>query len=205
MFHPKTDISDDTLFKEITSSLPAFKNSEDDSNNQKILEIIAEIFSTGKNGLLDIAKLTDVNYATGQNLTDWGKEYGIDRFDNDDDFLRFEIRWQMLKSVTNTDIDSLKVLVSVLLNIPLTNFNLIKTDNPDELELINVPFDFDDGSHAEQKKQILIDDLQSVLPVEAKLKDIQFIKQSSTTFYFAVFGNKTRNEESEVLNFGNLQ
>lgn len=205
MFHPKTDISDDTLFKEITSSLPAFKNSEDDSNNQKILEIIAEIFSTGKNGLLDIAKLTDVNYATGQNLTDWGKEYGIDRFDNDDEFLRFEIKWQMLKSVTNTDIDSLKVLVSVLLNIPLTNFNLVKTDNPDELELINVPFDFATGSHAEQKKQILIDDLQSVLPVEAKLKDIQFIKQSNTTFYYAIFGNKLKNEESEVLDFGNIQ
>lgn len=204
MFHPKTDISDDTLFKEITSSLPAFKNSEDDSNNQKILEIIAEIFTQGKNNLLDIAKLTDINYATGQNLTDWGKEYGIDRFDSDDDFLRFEIKWQMMKSVTNTDIDSLKVLVSVLLNIPLTDFNLIKTDNPDELELIGVPFDFATGSHAEQKKQILIDDLQSVLPVEAKLKDIQFIKQSNTTFFFAVFGNKLKNKESEVLDFGDI-
>ncbi|WP_203621959.1 hypothetical protein [Apilactobacillus nanyangensis] len=204
MFHPKTDISDSTLLKEIISSLPAFKNSEDDSNNQKILEIIAEIFTQGKNNLLDIAKLTDINYATGQNLTDWGKEYGIDRFDSDDDFLRFEIRWQMMKSVTNTDIDSLKVLVSVLLNIPLTDFNLIKTDNPDELELIGVPFDFATGSHAEQKKQILIDDLQSVLPVEAKLKDIQFIKQSNTTFFFAVFGNKLKNKESEVLDFGDI-
>lgn len=202
MFKPQIDISDDTLYKEITNKLPAFKNQEDDSNNQKILSIIAQLFNDSKNNLLNISKLMAINNATGQNLTDIGKDYGVDRFDSDDDFLRFEIKWQILKANTNTDMNSIKTLISVLLNIPLTDFDILLTDNPEEIELVNIPFDFASGSHSEQKRQMLSDDLQSILPAETKLKDIQFTKQSAGTIYYAVVGTKANYNESEVLSIG---
>lgn len=204
MFKPQIDISDDTLYKEITNKLPAFKNQEDDSNNQKILSIIAQLFNDSKNNLLNISKLMAINNATGQNLTDIGKDYGVDRFDSDDDFLRFEIKWQILKANTNTDMNSIKTLISVLLNIPLTDFDILLTDNPEEIELVNIPFDFASGSHSEQKRQMLSDDLQSILPAETKLKDIQFTKQSAGTIYYAVVGTKANYNESEVLTIGNI-
>lgn len=143
-----------------------------------------------------------INNATGQNLTDIGKDYGVDRFDSDDDFLRFEIKWQILKANTNTDMNSIKTLISVLLNIPLTDFDILLTDNPEEIELVNIPFDFASGSHSEQKRQMLSDDLQSILPAETKLKDIQFTKQSAGTIYYAVVGTKANYNESEVLSIG---
>lgn len=202
MFKPQIDISDDTLYKEITNKLPAFKNQEDDSNNQKILSIIAQLFNDSKNNLLNISKLMAINNATGQNLTDIGKDYGVGRFDSDDDFLRFEIKWQILKANTNTDMNSIKTLISVLLNIPLTDFDILLTDNPEEIELVNIPFDFASGSHSEQKRQMLSDDLQSILPAETKLKDIQFTKQSAGTIYYAVVGTKANYNESEVLSIG---
>lgn len=202
MFKPQIDISDATLYKEITNKLPAFKNQEDDSNNQKILSIIAQLFNDSKNNLLNISKLMAINNATGQNLTDIGKDYGVDRFDSDDDFLRFEIKWQILKANTNTDMNSIKTLISVLLNIPLTDFDILLTDNPEEIELVNIPFDFASGSHSEQKRQMLSDDLQSILPAETKLKDIQFTKQSAGTIYYAVVGTKANYNESEVLSIG---
>lgn len=204
MFKPQIDISDATLYKEITNKLPAFKNQEDDSNNQKILSIIAQLFNDSKNNLLNISKLMAINNATGQNLTDIGKDYGVDRFDSDDDFLRFEIKWQILKANTNTDMNSIKTLISVLLNIPLTDFDILLTDNPEEIELVNIPFDFASGSHSEQKRQMLSDDLQSILPAETKLKDIQFTKQSAGTIYYAVVGTKANYNESEVLTIGNI-
>lgn len=204
MFKPQIDISDATLYKEITNKLPAFKNQEDDSNNQKILSIIAQLFNGSKNNLLNISKLMAINNATGQNLTDIGKDYGVDRFDSDDDFLRFEIKWQILKANTNTDMNSIKTLISVLLNIPLTDFDILLTDNPEEIELVNIPFDFASGSHSEQKRQMLSDDLQSILPAETKLKDIQFTKQSAGTIYYAVVGTKANYNESEVLTIGNI-
>lgn len=202
MFKPVTDISDQRILNEITSKLPAFKNQEDDSNNQRILRIIAQLFNNGKNNLLSVNQLMQLDNATGQNLTDIGKDYGIDRFDDDDDFLRFEIKWQLLKSNVHTDMDSLKTLVSVLLSIPLADFDIVKTDKPHELELINIPFDFASGSHSEQKRQMLSDDLQSILPAETKLKDIQFTKQSAGTIYYAVVGTKANYNESEVLSIG---
>lgn len=204
MFKPVTDISDQHIIDEITSKLPAFKNQEDDSNNQRILRIIAQLFNNGKNNLLSVNQLMQLDNATGQNLTDIGKDYGIDRFDDDDDFLRFEIKWQLLKSNVHTDMDSLKTLVSVLLSIPLADFDIVKTDKPHELELINIPFDFASGSHSEQKRQMLSDDLQSILPAETKLKDIQFTKQSAGAIYYAVVGTKANYNESEVLSIGNI-
>lgn len=204
MFYPQIDLSDETLYQDITSKLPAFKNQNDDSNNQKILAIIASLFIDGKKNLLNISKLMNINNATGQNLTDIGKDYGVERFDDDDDFLRFEIKWQILKANAQTDMSSIKTLVSVLLNLPLTDFDIVKTDLPHEIELVNVPFDFVSGSHSEQKRQILADDLQNILPARTHLKDIQYVSQSNGTVYYAVYGAKAHYEESEVVNIGNL-
>lgn len=199
MFEPKIDISDDTLKKKILNSLPAFKNSQDDSNNQKILNIIVSLFNNGKNNLLNVQNLMKLDNATGQNLTDWGKDYGVERFDDDDDFLRFEIRWQMLKSNTKLDMSSIKTLISVLLNIPLTQFDVVKTNRVKEVEITNIPLNFDSGSHSELKRRILSDRLQQVLPAETNLKDIQYQKQSFGQLYLATAGNKTVMRESEVI------
>lgn len=204
MLRPQIDISDDTLRTQLIQALPAFKNQEDDSNNQKILNIIADIFNDAKNSMADVSRLMQINQATGQNLTEIGKDYGIDRFDDDDEFLRFEIRWQILKANVHTDRDSLKVLVSVLLSIPLKEFDIRTTDNPKEIELVDIPFDFSSGSHSEQKRQMLSDDLQSILSAETSLKDISFTKQSHGIIYFAFTTTKANYNESEVTTIGNI-
>lgn len=204
MFQPQINLSDTKLKKDIVSSLPAYKNQGDDSNNQKILTIIARILNNAKNNLLSISDLMRLDKATGKNLTDWGKDFGIDRFDNDDDFLRFEIKWQNLKANTQLDMSSIKTLISVLVNVPLDQFDIVRTSNPHEITITNLPFDFSSGSHSEQKRQILIDSLQAVLPAETNLKAIEFSKQSGGTIYWTVFGNKSIYNESEVTNIGNI-
>lgn len=204
MFHTDLDLSDDTIRKIILSKLPAYKNQLDASNNQKLLRIIAGLYIDGKSNLLNLNKLLSINSATGQNLTDWGKDYGIDRFDGDDNFLRFEIKWQILKANTSMTMDDTKAMISTLLNVPMRTFDIVLTDNPHEIEIVNLPFDFAGGDHPEQKRQILIDDLQDVLPSETKLRDIQFSKQSYGSIFYTIFGTQSISNESEVLNVGNI-
>lgn len=204
MFQAQVDISDDAMTNLITSKLPAYRNQQDDSNNQKLLNIIAELFNNGKNGLIDIYNLTRIKNAKGQVLTDLAKDYGVTRIDSDDDFLRFELNWQVLKSKTPTTINGIKTLISILLNIDVKQFDIVPTNNPEEVEVINIPFDFNSGSHSNLKRRMLSDSIQSVLPVEYNLKDIQYQKQSYGDYYIGILGVKNKFKESEVVSFGNL-
>ena len=55
MYQTETDLSDDSLRDWITTMLPGKLNQEDDSNNQRILNIISDIFLAHKNDLLNIS------------------------------------------------------------------------------------------------------------------------------------------------------
>ncbi|UQS85795.1 hypothetical protein MOO46_07325 (plasmid) [Apilactobacillus apisilvae] len=204
MFQTQLNISDDAYTNDILNKLPAYRNQLDDSNNQKFLNIIAELFNDGKNDLISIYDLTRIKNAKGKILTDLAKEYGITRIDNDDDFLRFELNWQVLKSKTPTTINGIKTLISVLLNIDVKQFDIVPTENPQEVEVINIPFDFNSGSHSNLKRRMLSDSIQSILPVETNLKDIQYQKQSYGNYYIGILGVKNKFKESEVVPFGNL-
>lgn len=204
MFQTQLDISDDGYSNDILNKLPAYRNQLDDSNNQKMLNIIAELFNDGKNNLINIYDLTRIKNASGQILTDLAKEYGITRIDDDDDFLRFELNWQVLKSKTPTTMNGIKTLISVLLNIDVKQFDIIPTENPEEVEVVNIPFDFNSGSHSNLKRRMLSDSIQSILPVEYNLKDIQYQKQSYGNYYVGILGVKNKFKESEVVPFGNL-
>lgn len=193
------DISDTAVKNSILNKLPAYRNSEDDSNNQKVLNIVADIFNEQKNNIFSINDLRKINNATGQVLTDIANDYSVNRIDDDDEFLRFQIKWQILKANAVTNMNGLKKLISVLLNISLSVFDIKSTDRPREIEIVNIPFDFNSGSHNDLKRKILSDSIQSVLPVGWKLKDIQYSKSSSGNMYYAIYNTQTIFKHMQVL------
>lgn len=198
MFQSKIDNSNETLKKMILNKLPAFRNSLNQSNNQKLLSIIADWSNKYKNNLSNVHDLTLITTAKGKTLTNLAKDYDINRIDSDDEFLRFELRWQILKSQTPTTMNGLKRLISLLLNVKLSEFDVVGTSNYNELEIKNVPFDFATGSHAALKKDILFNSIQSCLPVNYHLKDIEYSKNSEQNLYFATFSHIKHYKESEV-------
>lgn len=179
MFKSQIDISDGKVKSDVINELQGFRNSLDDSNNVNLLNIYSEIFNQQKNSLIDINNLVQINKAQGSILDDLASDYGVSRVDSDDEFLRFLLRWSILKSKTATTINGLKLLVSNLLNIDIASFDVVSTNNIEEIELINIPFNFDSGDHANLKRKILANAIQEVLPVEYLLKDIQFSRNSS--------------------------
>lgn len=188
MYQTETDLSDDSLRDWITTMLPGKLNQEDDSNNQRILNIISDIFLAHKNDLLNISDQLRLSKAAGQVLTEIAADYGVTRLDDDDDFLRFQVRLQLLKNHSGVTTNDIKKLIATVLSIDPSVFDIDGTDNPEEIEVTNIPFDFNSGDKAEVKRKILTNAIQSMLPPEYLLKDLQYAVTANKPLYVAVHG-----------------
>ncbi|MCE6022597.1 hypothetical protein [Levilactobacillus brevis] len=188
MYQTETDLSDDSLRDWITTMLPGKLNQEDDSNNQRILNIISDIFLAHKNDLLNISDQLRLSKAAGQVLTEIAADYGVTRLDDDDDFLRFQVRLQLLKNHSGVTTNDIKKLIATVLSIDPSVFDIDGTDNPEEIEVTNIPFDFNSGDKAEIKRKILTNAIQSMLPPEYLLKDLQYAVTVNKPLYAAVHG-----------------
>lgn len=188
MYQTETDLSDDSLRDWITTMLPGKLNQEDDSNNQRILNIISDIFLAHKNDLLNISDQLRLSKAAGQVLTEIAVDYGVTRLDDDDDFLRFQVRLQLLKNHSGVTTNDIKKLIATILSIDPSVFDIDGTDNPEEIEVTNIPFDFNSGDKAEIKRKILTNAIQSMLPPEYLLKDLQYAVTANKPLYVAVHG-----------------
>lgn len=186
MYQTETDVSDDSLRDWITTMLPGKLNQEDDSNNQRILNIISDIFLAHKNDLLNISDQLRLSKAAGQVLTEIAADYGVTRLDDDDDFLRFQVRLQLLKNHSGVTTNDIKKLIATVLSIDPSVFDIDGTDNPEEIEVTNIPFDFNSGDKAEIKRKILTNAIQSMLPPEYLLKDLQYATTVNNQLYVGV-------------------
>ena len=186
MYQTETDLSNDSLRDWITAMLPGKLNQEDDSNNQRLLNIISDIFLAHKNDLLNISDQLRLSKAAGQVLTEIAADYGVTRLDDDDDFLRFQVRLQLLKNHSGVTTNDIKKLIATVLSIDPSVFDIDGTDNPEEIEVTNIPFDFNSGDKAEIKRKILTNAIQSMLPPEYLLKDLQYAVTANKPLYVAV-------------------
>lgn len=186
MYQTEADLSNDSLRDWITAMLPGELNQEDDSNNQRILNIISNIFLSHKNDLLNISDQLRLSKAAGQVLTEIAADYGVTRLDDDDDFLRFQVRLQLLKNHSGVTTNDIKKLIATVLSIDPSVFDIDGTDNPEEIEVTNIPFDFNSGDKAEVKRKILTNAIQSMLPPEYLLKDLQYAVTANKPLYVAV-------------------
>lgn len=188
MYQTEADLSDDSLRGWVTTMLPGKLNQEDDSNNQRILNIMSDIFLAHKNDLLNISDQLRLSKAAGQVLTEIAADYGVTRLDDDDDFLRFQVRLQLLKNHSGVTTNDIKKLIATVLSIDPSVFDIDGTDNPEEIEVTNIPFDFNSGDKAEIKRKILTNAIQSMLPPEYLLKDLQYAVTANKPLYMAVHG-----------------
>ena len=186
MYQTEADLSDDSLRDWVTTMLPGKLNQEDDSNNQRILNIISDIFLAHKNDLLNISDQLRLSKAAGQVLTEIAADYGVTRLDDDDDFLRFQVRLQLLKNHSGVTTNDIKKLIATVLSIDPNVFDIDGTDNPEEIEVTNIPFDFNSGDKAEIKRKILTNAIQSMLPPEYLLRDLQYAVTANKSLYVAV-------------------
>lgn len=199
MFHSETPMDDGTWIQEIISSLPAVMDQTPSSNNQKILRIIAAITNNVKNEILYLHSQTYLDNMSGKFLTDYARDWGVTRIDDDDDFLKFQIRIQQLKGRLGVTDDDFKLLIATVLDIDVSSFDVVPGDDPESVKVLNLPFNFTDNKQ-EIKRKILTDSLQQMLPLEYLLVEVQFQTISDLSIYAGIVAQTRTVTRSEMTN-----
>lgn len=182
MYQVEFDITDDTLLKQTLGMFPGVMNQQDDSNNARILTIIAEIGNAHKNDALTLSDMMSVKQAHDDYLTNLAADWGISRIDDDDEFLRFRLRLVKLKGHLGTSLNDIKTMISQALNIDTTDFDVVGTGNPEEVRIINIPFDFTE-TERDKKVKLFEQLIQDCMPLEYNLTEVQYATHTKVQLY----------------------
>lgn len=199
MYQSDGDLTDQTLATTTLAAFPGYLNQEDGSNNQAILDIIAQLSTQYKNSLLSISDQVLIDNATGQTLTDLAYDYSVTRIDNDDDFLRFQLKVAILKMHLSTTMNGFKSLISTVLNLDPASFDVEPGSTVESIIIQNLPYAFS-GARRELKEKILTSYLKSMLPVEYNLEEIRWVALSSANIYLTTIPRVHFQTSSAIIN-----
>jgi hypothetical protein len=87
------------------------------SNNYKLLKLVAESLERTQNRMNDIYLAQNLETATGYSLTLFGKMFDVQRNGRDDTAYRAAIKNTMLVSICTGQIDSVKECIAVLFGV----------------------------------------------------------------------------------------
>lgn len=198
----KMPLTDDAWKKDAYNSLPGFMTTTDDSNNAKLLNIITDLGNVYKNDMLRLTDQINIEEASGSLLTNLAKEYGVVRIDSDDAFLRFEIKFNMFKNTLSPSLNSFNNMMSRLLNVPSSDFNIEQT-GVKEYRITNLPWNFDSGANTDLKRELVSSVIQAISPPEFKLDYIEFERTDHSKRYRATSVGKllTKHVRPKSMNY----
>ncbi|WP_367294676.1 hypothetical protein [Levilactobacillus yonginensis] len=187
-------VDDDTLRQKVMNALPGMMNQNPDSTNQAVLEIIADEVVREVDRFRTIWKEYLLDNQSGTVLDATAADWGISRIDNDDDFLRFQIRLsRMLARMGVTENDIIDLIAYILQADP-TEFDVI-TDpeqlggDPEAVRFTNIPNRY---SKSARKKNLLVKALESAVMPEVKIVSVDFQAVATQTLYVATVTKKER-------------
>ncbi|WP_282804013.1 hypothetical protein [Secundilactobacillus kimchicus] len=195
----EVDLSDEALTEKILNAFPAVMNQEDGSVNQRLLQTIVAIVLSHKNDMLKLASMSDINNMSGGLLAAKAADWGVTRIDDDDDFLRFQVRLAILKSQLGDSMNDFKTLISIALGINPSVFNVVEGNGVESMRIINIPFNFDETKNRKRKQKLFEDTLQEIMPAEYKLEQIQYATNTTAKIFVAVVAQVQRKTYAPVL------
>lgn len=181
------DLDDDVWRARILDTLPAMQSQDEGGTNQAVLNVIADRFIAMLDNFKRIYELRLLDNQEGKTLEDTAADWGVHRIDDDDDFLRFEVRlaW-MLNRIGVTENDMID-LIAFILQCDPTEFDLI-TDpkelggDPEAFKLVNVPNKY---SKSARKKALLVKSLRGAVMPEVRLDSVAFQAEADQNLYIA--------------------
>lgn len=181
------DYSHNNYAKYIRNMFPAFMAQDENSNNQKWLNRVADIMVELIDRIMISYDAQNFRHATGDDLRKIAKDWGISPTDNDEDFLKFEIALTMLKHHLGNDENSIIKLISVALGANPNEFTVEtrrdKNDNePERLGIYNLPRKYMTNKN---KEEILSKMLIDILGDEVNLYTIEFNEKYNANLYLS--------------------
>lgn len=174
-------------------NLPDVYRKDKDSNNYKLLLLEQRLVEGLYKDIDGVWETSNIYEATGRTLDLYGEMYGQPRGKATDEQYRYLIVQKVAQNMVEGDYNSIVGSLAVAFDVPVTEFQLRETDNPAEVEVVDLPYSVlvKAGITGEQAIRII----QAVLPAGVTLAPMEL----SGTFEFGVV-----NEYDENKGFGNI-
>lgn len=182
------------LIDEYIKQLPDVYLRDSESNNYKLLMLFMNGTQEFRDDMRAVEETADINKAYGKTLDLFGEMVGRPRGTATDEQYRVLIMQAAASNMIQGDYNSVVSALSAALGVPLTSFVLRDTENPAEVEIINLPYSelLNAGITGEQA----VDIIRKVLPAGVTLAPVNL----TGSFEFASFAE----EYDEEKGFGNV-
>lgn len=174
--------------------LPDVYRKDENSNNYKLLLLEQRLVLSFAADIEQVQETLDIYSATGKTLDLYGDMYGQPRGKATDEQYRYLIVQKVAQNMVEGDYNSIVNSLAVAFNVPVEKFRLRETENPAEVEVVNLPYEvlLEAGLTVEQAVEII----QTVLPAGVTLAPMVL----SGTFEFGA----AVDEYDENKGFGNV-
>lgn len=172
----------------ILQQLPAVFNQTEDSNNQALLNIIADRLLAAVHDSLRIYQDSNLEYASGKELDTIGADWGVDRIDADDDFMRFLIRLARIKNQLGVTENDLIDLISYTLGADPSEFTVeTRLDKVGEVQAISIANIPNKYNNSERKTKLLSKYIQECVAAEVRVLGIVYQQAINSDLYVVGF------------------
>lgn len=179
---------------EYVDKLPDSYKKASSSNNYKLLQLEQSLVQGLRDDIEAVNAVLDIYSATGATLDLYGAMYRQVRGGLTDEQYRYAILQKAAQCMTEVDYDSIVNSVSVAFDVPASDFVMQETDNPAEVEVLNLPYSIllKAGITKQQMTQII----KAMLPAGVSLASLSL----EGSFQFSAYGD----EYDESAGFGSI-
>lgn len=172
---------------------------DENSNWSGIFDVLNHANQQERDQIKRFLEWQDLDKAEGKVLDDIGRDYGVSRIDNDDNFYRFLIRLAQLKNHTDGSIDSLYKLISFALQADPSEFVIrlgYEIDGePNAIRVDDVPNKYNGDP---RKTRILLKYLEESRAAGIRLAGMTFQENNVNNIYIGMT-SVTMEEETNKM------
>ncbi|WP_341778587.1 hypothetical protein [Levilactobacillus sp. HBUAS70063] len=175
---------------------PAALNNAADSNNAKLLSILADDMVSLQELVDQINLWRDITNAKGGWLDKIGTDWGVARNGFDDDFYRFMIRTKQLQRQVDGSYNSIIKLIAESLGANYSEINVTPVkDEPNAIEVTNIPAEYIDS---QRKEAMVLSRIRGSVVAGVRVASVQFQKVARTKLYYGMATRKTQVIQSKM-------
>lgn len=192
-------MNDSNLKTRMLNTISSSFTRDENSNLALLFETFANQIDKSRNQIKNIYDWQDINQAEGKALDDIGREYGIARPDENDDFYRFLLNNARIKNHTDGSIDSVIKLVAASLQADYQEFH-VKTGYENNKEKLTVSIEDIPNKYNQdsRKTKILLQNLEESIAAGIRLSNVSFQEYVDGNIFVAPYSQSMYEEFNKM-------
>lgn len=181
---------------DLLNELPAALNNDPDSNNAKLLSVLADDMVDMQELIDQVNLWRDITNAKGGWLDKIGTDWGVARNGFDDDFYRFMIRTKQLQRQVDGSYNSIIKMIAESLGANYSEINVTPVkDEPNAIEVTNIPAEYIDS---QRKEAMVLDRIRDSVVAGVRVANVQFQTVFKSGLYLATYSTVSQTIHSTM-------